>query len=140
MKTTTTTRKRRAAAGGALAGDPRAARREQAPGGNRHAADHDGSGARGRAPRRPGRRPGVTATLEALLEAATELFAERGYDGVPVWAIADRAGVNKAMISYHFGGKRQLYATIVGATFSEIVERVEALAAAPTPAPEALRE
>ena len=53
---------------------------------------------------RAGRRPGSAGTREALLAAGTELFAERGYDGVPVWEIADRAGVNKAMISYHFGG------------------------------------
>ncbi|MCP4657706.1 MAG: helix-turn-helix transcriptional regulator, partial [bacterium] len=48
----------------------------------------------------------AAATREALLEAATELFAERGFDGAKVEAIARRAGVNKAMISYHFGGKQ----------------------------------
>jgi len=89
---------------------------------------------------RPGRRPGATGTRDALLAAGTELFAERGYDGVPVWEIAKKAGVNKAMISYHFGGKRKLYLTIVGATFSEILERVEGLAASTAPAPDVLRE
>ena len=89
---------------------------------------------------RPGRRPGATGTREALLAAGTELFADRGYDGVPVWEIAKKAGVNKAMISYHFGGKRKLYLTIVGATFSEILERVEGLAASTAPAPDVLRE
>jgi len=80
------------------------------------------------------------ATREALLAAGTELFAERGYDGVPVTAIAQKAGVNKAMINYHFGGKRKLYLAIVNATFGEIVASVERLADAPRPAPEALRE
>src|SRR5262245_3215949 len=89
---------------------------------------------------RPGRRPGATETRQALLAAGTELFAERGYEGVPVWAIAQKAGVNKAMISYHFGGKRKLYLAILQETFSEIVAGVEKLADSPRPAPEALRE
>ena len=90
-------------------------------------------------PRRAGRRPGVAATREALLAAGADLFAERGYEGVPVWAIAEKAGVNKAMISYHFGGKRNLYLAIVEATFADIVSQVERLAGSRAPAPEVLR-
>jgi len=86
------------------------------------------------------RRRDADATRQALLAAGTRLFAERGYDGVPVSAIAERAAVNKAMISYHFGGKRKLYRAIVTATFTDIVERVEALARSGRPAPELLRE
>jgi TetR/AcrR family transcriptional regulator len=86
------------------------------------------------------RRRDAAATREALLAAGTELFAERGYDGVPVATIAARAGVNKAMISYHFGGKRKLYLAIVTATFGEIVAGVESLAESPRPTPEVLRE
>src|SRR2546422_9999797 len=84
---------------------------------------------------RRARRRDATATRDALLAAGTELFAERGYDGVPVWAIAQKAGVNKAMINYHFGGKRKLYRAIVSATFGEMVASVERLAEAPRPAP-----
>src|SRR4030095_1227202 len=91
-------------------------------------------------PTRRGRRRDAAATREALLRAGTELFAERGYDGVPVWAIAQKAGVNKAMISYHFGGKRKLYLAIVSATFVDIIASVERLAESPRPAPEVLRE
>ena len=69
----------------------------------------------------PGRRRDAAATRDALLTAGGELFAERGYDGVPVAAIAQKAGVNKAMINYHFGGKRKLYLAIVTATFANIV-------------------
>src|SRR3989442_8953105 len=89
---------------------------------------------------RRARRRDAAATRDALLAAGTELFAERGYDGVPVWAIAQKAGVNKAMINYHFGGKRKLYRAIVSATFGEMVASVERLAEAPRPAPEGLRE
>src|SRR2546425_11731416 len=86
------------------------------------------------------RRRDAAATREALLAAGAELFAERGYDGVPVTAIAQRAGVNKAMINYHFGGKRKLYLAIVSVTFAEIVAGVEKLAESRRPAPEVLRE
>jgi len=89
---------------------------------------------------RRARRRDAAATRDALLAAGTELFAERGYDGVPVWAIAQKAGINKAMINYHFGGKRKLYRAIVSATFGEMVASVERLAESPRPAPEVLRE
>jgi len=82
----------------------------------------------------------AAGTREALLAAGTELFAERGYEGVPVWTIAQKAGVNKAMISYHFGGKRKLYLAILDATFAEIVASVERLADSPRPASDVLRE
>ena len=91
-------------------------------------------------PHRTQRRRDPDATRQALLEVGTELFAERGYDGVPLSAIAERAGVNKAMVSYHFGGKRKLYLAIVNATLGEIVERAEKLAESPSPAPLVLRE
>src|SRR6185503_19395543 len=87
-----------------------------------------------------GRRRDAARTRDALIAAGTGLFAEHGYDGVPVAAIADKAGVNKAMINYHFGGKRNLYLAIVSATFAEIVAGVERLADSPRPAPEVLRE
>src|SRR5215470_6833806 len=88
--------------------------------------------------RRRGRDPQFTR--DGLLTAATQLFAARGFDGVSVTQIAQRAGVTKALVNYHFGGKRKLYLAIVTSTFSEIVERVEHVAASTRPAPEQLRE
>ncbi|HET9490187.1 MAG TPA: TetR/AcrR family transcriptional regulator [Methylomirabilota bacterium] len=79
-------------------------------------------------------------TRRALLMAGTQLFAERGYEGAALSAIADRARVNKALVSYYFGGKRQLYLAIVTAAFGELVTRAEALATSERPAPELLRE
>lgn len=45
----------------------------------------------------------------ALLDAALDEFAAHGFAGTTVRAIADRAGVSKDLISYHFGGKDALY-------------------------------
>lgn len=48
-------------------------------------------------------------TREALLNAARCLFARRGIDGTTVRDLADEAGVNISLISYHFDGKEGLY-------------------------------
>lgn len=72
------------------------------------------------------------------MQAGSELFASHGFDGVNVEAIADKASVNKAMINYHFGGKRGLHTAILVSTFQEVGEAVGALAASDLSAPEQL--
>ena len=44
-----------------------------------------------------------------LLETAVELFSTAGYAAVSIRQIAEKAGVNSAMISYYFGSKQKLY-------------------------------
>jgi AcrR family transcriptional regulator len=46
---------------------------------------------------------------EKLLLAARKLFARHGFDGTTVRALAQEAGTNVCMVSYHFGGKDELY-------------------------------
>ena len=46
---------------------------------------------------------------EKLLEAATEVFAERGYEGARVEQIADVAQVSPGLLYRHFEGKQELY-------------------------------
>ena len=41
------------------------------------------------------------------------MFAEKGYHETSVRDIAKRAGVNPSLINYHFGGKEELYRTIL---------------------------
>ena len=69
------------------------------------------------------------ATREALLDAAADLIAERGFEGTTVDAIAKRARVNKAMISYHFGGKRGLYGALLAGILTGMATRLEAVRA-----------
>jgi len=59
--------------------------------------------------RRSGRRPGKQDTREAILAAAREVFAERGYDGASIRAIATSAGVDPALVHHYFGTKEQLF-------------------------------
>ena len=79
------------------------------------------------------------ATRRALQEAATALFARRGFAGATADRIARRAGVNKAMINYHFGGKRGLYTAILRESFSALLERLRGITAVEAPPPQQLR-
>ena len=49
---------------------------------------------------------------EQILHAAMQVFVEKGRHGARMQEIADRAGVNKAMLHYYFRSKDKLYATI----------------------------
>jgi AcrR family transcriptional regulator len=89
--------------------------------------------------RRPRRRGGprkgheASATRTAVLAAAADAFSRRGFDGVIVDDIARAAGVNKAMIYYHFPNKRALHACIIRDVFTPISERVRAAMANDAP-------
>ena len=52
-----------------------------------------------------------------IIGAATEEFAAHGYAGARVEAIAQRAGLNKQLISHHFGGKEGLYRAVLADRF-----------------------
>ena len=62
-------------------------------------------------------------TVHKIIQVATPLFAQKGFAGVSVKEIAEAASVNIALISYHFGGKENLYATILEAQF-ELVDKI----------------
>jgi AcrR family transcriptional regulator len=75
------------------------------------------------------------ATRERILEAALDLFGERGLTGTTVRDIALRAKVNVAAISYHFGGKDELYravaTSVIGSIEMRVRDRVAPLLAKP---------
>lgn len=50
---------------------------------------------------------------QALLLAAKKVFAEKGFEGATVKDLADEAGLNVSLVSYHFGGKDGLYRACV---------------------------
>lgn len=73
------------------------------------------------------------ATRDALLVAAIEVFGRDGYDAASTRAIAQAAGVNQALIGYHFRGKAGLYHAALEHIVAQIrgrlgglVEQVEA--------------
>ena len=56
-----------------------------------------------------GRRPGPSTTRDAILAAARERFSEQGYDRVRMRDVAGDAGVDVALVTYHFGSKDGLF-------------------------------
>lgn len=62
---------------------------------------------------------------ERIVAAALREFSQHGYDGARIDRIAKRAGINKAMIYYHFKGKEKLYVRILSDTFKDIYGIVE---------------
>lgn len=81
--------------------------------------------------RRRGRRRGGADTREALLTAARTEFAERGFDGATVRRIAERAGVDPAMVNHWFGGKEQLFIATLDLPIDPAAVRSRVLASAP---------
>lgn len=63
------------------------------------------------------------SSRELLLAAARHEFAERGFEGARVDAIAKRAGVNKQLVYHHFGNKEDLYGKVLEQAYDDIRER-----------------
>jgi len=55
-----------------------------------------------------------------ILEVATAEFAQRGYGGARVDAIANRTRTSKRMIYYYFGSKERLYLAVLEGAYAAI--------------------
>lgn len=44
-----------------------------------------------------------------ILQSAREVFVHKGYDGARMQEIADKAGINKALLHYYFRSKEKLF-------------------------------
>lgn len=55
----------------------------------------------------------MSETKRRIIEAAGEIFGDLGYEHTTIRAISKHASVNVAAINYHFGGKRNLYITVL---------------------------
>jgi len=58
------------------------------------------------------KKAGGTPGKDRILDAAERLFARHGFYGVSVRDITRAAEVDVALVSYHFGGKRELFAAV----------------------------
>ncbi|MGF1648372.1 MAG: TetR family transcriptional regulator [Kineosporiaceae bacterium] len=81
---------------------------------------------------RPGARRGPRREGDAradILAAARRLFAERGYDGTSLRAVARAASVDPALVHHYFAGKPDLYSTTIGLGVDPAAVRDRVLAA-----------
>lgn len=58
---------------------------------------------------RRGRRPGAPDTRAAILAAARSRFADHGFAGTTIRAVAADAGVDGALVHHYFGSKDELF-------------------------------
>jgi TetR/AcrR family transcriptional regulator len=59
-------------------------------------------------------------TEQKIINAAYEIFIEKGLEGARMQEIADRAGINKALLHYYFRSKEHLFDAI----FQDIFQRI----------------
>ena len=73
--------------------------------------------------RRPQERAEVTK--QKLLKAALQAFSERGFDAVTVRDIEIAAGVQRNLVSYHFGSKEEMWKAAAAHVITELDEFAE---------------
>jgi TetR/AcrR family transcriptional regulator len=64
-------------------------------------------------------------TNSLILEAAEEEFARRGFAATRLEDIAERVGITRAAVIYHYGDKQRLYDAVLAATFKALTDRIE---------------
>ena len=64
-------------------------------------------------------------TRRALLDAAQELLILKGVSGITTRKVADRAGVNQALVHYHFGTIEELLVAALERVSISVKERSE---------------
>ena len=66
---------------------------------------------------------------EKIIEAAIEVFFEKGFDAASMRAIAEKAGLTKPMIYYHFKNKEALYIALLEENLALFCQQLEILLA-----------
>jgi TetR/AcrR family transcriptional regulator len=66
-------------------------------------------------------------TEEQILEAAKNVFQTKGMDGARMQEIADKAGINKAMLHYYFRSKQLLFEAVFKNMFSLLAPQLNTI-------------
>ncbi len=74
-----------------------------------------------------GRRAGAPDTKTEIVDAARAVFAQKGYDGTSLRAVARAAGVDPALIHHYFDGKQGLFLAALEVPFDPRPELARAL-------------
>jgi AcrR family transcriptional regulator len=75
--------------------------------------------------------PAVHDTKARILDAAFQRLAREGYGALSIREIARDAGVNHALVNYHFKSKEQLVIAVLDEANKRLLARQERLYAAP---------
>lgn len=64
---------------------------------------------------------------ELILEAAKQVFINKGLAGARMQEIADKAGINKAMLHYYYRNKETLFKTVFVNTFGQAMKMLNGI-------------
>ncbi|WP_415062475.1 TetR/AcrR family transcriptional regulator [Bdellovibrio sp.] len=70
-------------------------------------------------------KPEELGPRQKIIEAATVLFAHEGLHGTSTRDIARESGLNVSLISYYFGGKENLYKTVIQEFVLNVFSHIE---------------
>ncbi len=76
--------------------------------------------------RTDGREERSDRTVQVLIQSARSAFASVGFAAASVRDIAGDAGVNPALVRYHFGSKDGLYRRVLSETMGQLSDRLRA--------------
>ena len=65
------------------------------------------------------------STEQRIFDAAHEIFVQKGMDGAKMQEIADKAGINKALLHYYYRTKEKLYEMVAKAVLNRAVPTVQ---------------
>jgi AcrR family transcriptional regulator len=71
----------------------------------------------------------ASTTKDRILDVACDLFSEQGYDGTSLREIAERLGITKAALYYHFTSKTEILRALLEPAIrlqAELIERLDA--------------
>ena len=77
-----------------------------------------------RAPERPAAHERFDRRLAEILDYATEIFADKGYEGASMRDLSRLSGISLAGLYYYFDSKEKLLYFIQHHTFTTLIERV----------------
>lgn len=66
-------------------------------------------------------------TEQTILKAAEKTFQAKGMDGARMQEIADKAGINKAMLHYYYRSKQLLFEAVFTKAFSLLAPQINAI-------------
>jgi len=83
--------------------------------------------------------PTSDSTEQKIFDAAHEVFLQKGMDGAKMQEIADRAGINKALLHYYYRSKEKLYESVARAILGKAVPVVQQIIENEQPLEEKIR-
>lgn len=72
-------------------------------------------------------------TEQKILDAAKEVFQHKGLTGARMQEIADKAGINKALLHYYYRTKEKLFEKVFEFAFSLFIPRVKEMMSSDKP-------